>query len=64
MSTPITDFWTEQTEHLWMAVSSVYPRIAVVGESEAEALALLDERREWWRNLPEIEPSTLDTDAE
>jgi len=53
MSTEIQDTWTLATDRLWMAGSSVYPRIAVVAATEDEALSLLAERRAWWLDLPD-----------
>jgi hypothetical protein len=48
----LKDSWAEETDKLWMAGSTGYPRIAVVAKTRLAALALLEERRQWWLNLP------------
>lgn len=47
------EIWTAQTPDAWMAGSNTFPRIAVIGPTEADALALLDERRAWWMTIPD-----------
>lgn len=52
MATTLADSWTKETDGLWLAGSSVYPRITVAAENQDAAIKLLDERRKWWLNLP------------
>jgi hypothetical protein len=45
--------WLRPTPDGWLAGSDVFPRIAVVGHTEAEALASLEASRKWWLGLPD-----------
>jgi|GEM_PF-4785329 len=55
MTTETKTPWTRRIGGSWLAGSDDYPRLAKLGSTEAEALDLLAERRNWWLAMPVLE---------